>query len=156
MKWSDTVGEMAKALAAVQAEITNPAQDAQNPFLKNRFTSLPALLDHVRPILSANGLSISQHPTSSDCGSLVGVDTMLLHTSGEWLVSSCQIPISAEKGKSTAQVAGSVITYLRRYGVASVLGVASDPDTDGALPTAKHTTTTTTGGDDEPLPDVAF
>jgi hypothetical protein len=156
MQWSDTVGELAKALAAVQAEITNPAQDAQNPFLKNRFTSLPALLDHVRPILSANGLSISQHISSCVGEGAVGVDTILMHCSGEWLASSCHLPVAPEKGKSTAQVAGSVITYLRRYGVASVLGVASDPDTDGALPAAKHTTTTTTGGDDEPLPDVAF
>ena len=45
--------------------------------------------------------------------------------------STLTLPVMDEKGKSTAQVAGSVITYLRRYALASVLGIYADEDTDG-------------------------
>jgi hypothetical protein len=38
-----------------------------------------------------------------------------------------------EKGKSAAQVAGSIITYLRRYALAAALGIYADEDTDGHL-----------------------
>jgi len=39
--------------------------------------------------------------------------------------------VGEERGKSTAQVAGSVITYLRRYALAAILGIYADEDTDG-------------------------
>ena len=39
--------------------------------------------------------------------------------------------MGTEKGKSSAQVAGSVITYLRRYSWVSILGLYAEEDTDG-------------------------
>ena len=44
------------------------------------------------------------------------------------------MPIGEEKGKSSAQVAGSIVTYLRRYSLASILGIYSDEDGDGNKP----------------------
>ena len=41
------------------------------------------------------------------------------------------LPLGDEKVQSQAQVAGSIITYLRRYAYASVLGMYADEDTDG-------------------------
>jgi hypothetical protein len=57
-----------------------------------------------------------------------------MHTSGEWISSSISMPIGDEKGKSNAQVAGSIVTYLRRYSLASILGIYSDEDGDGNKP----------------------
>ena len=59
------------------------------------------------------------------------METVLTHASGEWISSSLSLPLADEKGKSGAQVAGSIITYLRRYTLSAVLGMYSDEDTDG-------------------------
>jgi hypothetical protein len=43
------------------------------------------------------------------------------------------------KGKTLVQELGSIITYLRRYSLASMAGVYSDQDTDGNDPNADKT-----------------
>ena len=80
-------------------------------------------------MLAKNGLSVSQLTTGS--GGEIGVTTILMHTSGEWLSSTSSLPIGEEKGKSQAMVAGSIISYLRRYSLASILGMYAEEDTDG-------------------------
>jgi hypothetical protein len=42
--------------------------------------------------------------------------------------------VADEKGKSAALVAGSGITYLRRYAWAAILGLYADEDIDGHTP----------------------
>jgi len=64
----------------------------------------------------------------------VGVETILAHESGEWIGSTIFLPLGEEKGKSQAQLAGSVITYLRRYSLAGILGMYADEDGDGNTP----------------------
>ena len=54
-----------------------------------------------------------------------------MHNSGEWLESTCWLELGDERGKSNAQVAGSIVTYLRRYSLASILGMYADEDGDG-------------------------
>lgn len=105
------------------------AFDATNPFLKNRYASLGAVIEASRPILAAHGLSVCQLPCSE--GEMIGLESVLLHSSGEWLSDRILLPLGEEKGKSRAQVAGSVITYLRRYSWASILGLYADEDNDG-------------------------
>ena len=61
----------------------------------------------------------------------IGVTTILMHNSGEWLESTCWLELGDERGKSNAQVAGSIVTYLRRYSLASILGMYADEDGDG-------------------------
>jgi len=87
------------------------------------------VIEASKPALTENGLTISQFPCSDESG--VGIETILLHTSGEWISCRYTMPLGEEKGKSLAQVAGSIITYLRRYAWASVLGMYADDDTDG-------------------------
>lgn len=103
--------------------------DATNPFLKNRYASLGSVIEHSRPILAKYGLSIIQPPIND--GDRIGVESTLLHTSGEFITTRFTLPLGDEKGKSLAQVAGSVVTYLRRYSWASILGLYADEDTDG-------------------------
>jgi hypothetical protein len=62
----------------------------------------------------------------------IGVETVLMHSSGEWLSSSITLPFGeGEKGRTMAQNAGAIITYLRRYGLSAMLGIYADEDTDG-------------------------
>lgn len=132
MNKSESIKELASALAKAQAELPAATFDAENPFLKNKYASLGAIIETSRPVLAKHGLAVSQLTITE--GDQVGVTTVLMHASGEWLESTATLATGEERGKSSAQVAGSVITYLRRYSLASVLGMYADEDTDGHAP----------------------
>jgi len=129
MEKSESIKLLAGALAQAQAEMPAVQFNATNPFLKNKYADLGAIISTSKPILGKNGLSVSQL-VSTDNGN-VGVTTVLMHNSGEWLESTAWLSLGEEKGKSQAQVAGSIITYLRRYSLASILGMYADEDGDG-------------------------
>ena len=129
VKMSDTIGKLAEALAAYQSTAANPANSAKNPFLKNKYAPLNEILSMVRPELAKHGLALSQLVVGCD---RVGVTTVLMHASGEYISGTVSLAPDASKGLSTAQNAGVVVTYLRRYGVQSILGISGEDDTDGA------------------------
>lgn len=135
MNKSPSITKLAEALAKAQAEMPVVRMNAQNPFLKNKYADLGAVIETSRPILAKHNLSISQFPTSD--GDKIGITTVLMHSSGEWMESNISIVPTDSKGLSYAQAAGVVISYLRRYAWASVLGLYADEDTDGHTVTAK-------------------
>lgn len=126
---SEQINELATALSKAQSEIQPAKMNATNPFLKNRYADLGSVIEAAREPLAKHGLSISQ-PVSGD-DEKITVSTLLMHTSGQWLESTVSMTMGEERGKSAAQVAGSIITYLRRYSLASMLGIYADEDTDG-------------------------
>ena len=131
---SETIGELAKALAAANLEIVNPSLDAVNPHFKSRYASLGAIINAVRLPLARHGISAVQ--TVSTDGGAVGVTTTLLHASGEWMAETA---MSALPDRATVQQLGSIITYLRRYCLASVTNIVGEEDQDGneaSLPSA--------------------
>ena len=132
MNKSESIQNLSAALSKAQAELPAIKFDSKNPFLKNDYASLGAIIAGARPVIAKHGLSVSQLTFGDD--GVAGVETVLMHTSGEWISSSISMPIGEEKGKSSAQVAGSIITYLRRYSLASILGIYSDEDGDGNKP----------------------
>jgi hypothetical protein len=129
MNKSETINELAAALAKFQAEVTPAPFNKVNPFLKNKYATLGSIIDTAKPVMKKHGLSVTQLVTGS--GGDVGIETVLLHNSGQWISSEYTMPSGTEKGKSAAQVAGSIVTYLRRYALAAILGIYSDEDTDG-------------------------
>ncbi len=61
------------------------------------------------------------------------MQTVLGHSSGEYISSSCVMPIAKLQGgggSNPAQIMGASITYMRRYQYAAIIGLAQD-DTDG-------------------------
>lgn len=129
MEHSESIANLATALSQFQAEMPSVHMDATNKFLGNRYASLGAMVDTARPFLAARGLSVSQIVVTYD--GQIGVETILMHASGEWISNTAILPPNAEKGKTAAQVAGSTITYLRRYAYAAILGLYADEDNDG-------------------------
>jgi len=129
MEHSETTTKVQAAIVASQAAMQNPGTTTKNAFLGNEYLPLPQLIDYARPILAEHGLAILQTPTSH--GERVGVTTTIIHESGEWLRDSVSLPVESRKGNTLAQVAGGVITYLRRYAYAAACGIAPDPDDDG-------------------------
>lgn len=126
IRTSEKIENLAEALAKFQSECPVVSFDSTNPFLKNKYASLSAIIQATKPALSAAGLSVLQFVTQE------GLCTRIMHKSGEWIESTApMLEITEEKGKSTAQVYGSIISYLRRYTYSAALGIVADEDTDG-------------------------
>ena len=132
MNKSESIQNLAAALSKAQAEFPVIKFDSVNPFLKNGYASLGAVIAGGRPVLAKNGLAVTQLTFGED--GVVGVETMLTHSSGEWISDRVSMQVGEERGKSSAQVAGSIVTYLRRYALASILGIYADEDGDGNEP----------------------
>jgi hypothetical protein len=135
MDKSDTIKELAGALAKAQAEMPAAPMNAVNPFLKNKYADLGSIIKTAAPVLAKHGLSYVQ--TVGGWDEAVSVSTVLMHTSGDFISDTVSMTIGEERGKSAAQVAGSIITYLRRYSLASMLGMYADEDVAGSEPLGK-------------------
>lgn len=127
MKKSDSIVEIAKALAAFQAEVEQPKKSAENPFFGSDYVPLEAVVETIKNYAPKNGLSFTQWPCTNEQGR-TGVATMLFHSSGEWIEYD---PVYMKSDKDTAQAGGSVITYCKRYALSAVFGITSDEDDDG-------------------------
>ena len=123
---SATIGKLAEALASAQAEMGPAKKNATNPHFRSTYADLASLHDASRAALGKHGLAVVQLPGRRDDGTTT-VTTMLMHASGEFIGDESGVRLSAE----TAQAAGSVISYLRRYAYAAVLGLSAEDD-DGA------------------------
>lgn len=132
MQKSDSIGALASALSKLQGEVQDAHKDKKG--YGYSYADLSSVLDIARPLCAKNGLSITQLCSNAlqDGVSSVGVETVLMHSSGEWLSSTLYMPVVAGKGMSGAQAAGSVITYARRYALAAILGIAQTDD-DAAI-----------------------
>lgn len=121
MNKSESIKELATALSAFQGEVENVSKDGTNPFFKSKYATLENVISTVKPILAKHGLSYAQFP------SFEGLATVLMHKSGEWISEDAKITIKDH----TPQGQGSAITYMRRYALSSVLGIATEEDDDG-------------------------
>jgi hypothetical protein len=127
MVTSEQINEIAKALSEAQGEIQNVVKDAKNPHFKSDYATLDAVTDTVRPVFSKHGLAVVQMPTfsvSDDGGSSVVVETLITHSSGQWIRGTSASPIQ----KADPQGVGSATTYLRRYSLAAVAAIAQTDD----------------------------
>lgn len=132
MKTSETTAKVFAALIAAQAEIPAIHRDRENSHFRNKYATLDAIVDAVRPVLARHGLAVMSGvsvPHTSEAGTLLAfaVSTRLVHTSGEWVESSVILPIA----KNDPQGAGSAVTYGRRYSLSALLSLATDDDDDG-------------------------
>lgn len=132
VEFSATIAHLAGALAKAQATIEGATKDTENGHFKSRYADLASVWNACRAPLSANGLAVLQ-PATAD-GAKVTVVTLLAHASGEWI--RCALTATAQQ--NTPQGIGSCITYLRRYGLASMVGVAPEDD-DGEAAEGRST-----------------
>lgn len=112
-----------KALIKALAETKDIVADSTNPFHKNKYASLSQHLLTLKPIFAKHGLGILQMPIGDM--EAVGIRTIVIHNEGGSVSADALVP--AEKGIS-GQNAGSLYSYLRRYGLASLAGVSTEDD----------------------------
>ena len=126
---SQSIGNLAAALAAAQAEMKPAKETANNPAFRSKYADLTSCFEACNAVLPKHKLSISQVMVAAPEG-YVSVQTLLLHESGEWLSSVCTLKADGNRGVNAAQAAGSAITYARRYGLTAIVGLATDDDDD--------------------------
>ena len=128
MQTSESIVNLAQALAKAQGAMSSAKKSAANPFFKSKYADLASVWDACREPLSMNGLSIIQNVENTlGAEPTVSVETILLHESGEWSSNVFVVPIV---GAVTPQSIGSATTYARRYPLAATVGL-SQADDDG-------------------------
>lgn len=130
MRHSSTLGAIAPALVAALAKIEGAYKDSKNPHFKNGYASLESVINASKPILTEHGITLMQFPGAAD-GGRIGLETVLMHESGEWITGDAAFQIPLEK--PSAQAAGSALTYMRRYAQMAALNIpAVDDDGEAA------------------------
>lgn len=126
MNKSESITELAKAMNKAQSEMGSASKAKDNPFFKSKYADLSEVIKAIKEPFANNGLSYMQFPIED--GGRVGVETIVMHSSGEWLEQKYTVQLD----KQNAQGAGSAITYCRRYALQAIAGVPSEDDDGNA------------------------
>jgi hypothetical protein len=130
---SNDIGKLAQSLAKAQAEMKGAIKGSNNPFFNSGYADLHSVIEASLPFLSKNGLSIAQIPGGLDMVGtktvVLNISTTLMHESGQWIQSTATVPLDSPVN---AQKYGSALTYGRRYGLASMVGIAQMDDDGNA------------------------
>lgn len=125
------IDKIAAALAAAQAQITSPPRNREVTVKTKvgngyafKYATLDAIIDHVRKPLTDNGIWFVQTLANGD--GKYRLVTTLTHSSGQSITSETPLLLSG----SGNQEFGSALTYMRRYALTAMLGIAADEDDD--------------------------
>lgn len=132
MRTSETIDALAAALAKAQGELEGAKKDSTNPHYRSKYADLASVVDALKACFPKHGLSYVQTVVTQEAG--VGVETRLMHSSGQWIEGDAfALPVN----KADAQGFGSCLTYARRYSLAAIAGVAPEDDDGNAAVAAK-------------------
>lgn len=126
MTTSETIGAIAPALIKAQSQMQGITKEGKNPAFRSKYVTLDSILDTLRPILTSNGLMLTQGSTPPWGVESITVESRIIHTSGEWIATTVTIPVT----KPDAHGLGSALTYGRRYSVSALLAISADEDDD--------------------------
>ena len=125
--------EIATALCNMQKTELFATTDSDNPFFSSKYADLASIWRVIRVPLTSSGLAIMQ--TTEPYQNGITVVTTLMHVSGVAYITrlsgTYSVTMDKKTGKpkaQTVQALGSLITYLRRYSLAALVGVASADD----------------------------
>lgn len=124
---SPETDKLFEALAKAQAEIETADKDSVNPHFDKTYADLASVWKACRAALSKQGISVTQWPIPAAKPNHVALLTRV-SLGAQWAMSGMEMPVDPP---ANAQRIGSSLTYLRRYMLAAVAGVAPDEDDDG-------------------------
>ena len=134
---SNSIGNLAAALAKAQVELVNPEKSmvatmpadgkgaAQQIF---RYPPLSSGLDIVRKTLGRHEIATVQATAIDPAVGFVNVTTTLAHSSGEWISSDW--PVCSLEDVASPKRMGAALTYARRYALFALVGIAGEDDLD--------------------------
>lgn len=121
--------EFDEAVSQAKKEIPIIAKNATGHNQK-RYANFAAIAKSVDPILGNYGLSYRFRTSQSEKG--ISVTCILSHKSGHSEETTLSGPADASGSKNAIQAIGSTLTYLQRYSLVQMLGLAAAEDDDGA------------------------
>jgi hypothetical protein len=134
---SESIASLAGALAKAQIELANPEKslvgsiEANHPNAPERlfrYASLASGLDIVRKTLGQHEIATVQTTAIDQASGIVNLTTVLAHASGEWIASDW--PVCPVSETATPHRMGAALTYARRYGLFTLVGIAGEDDLD--------------------------
>lgn len=129
MKMSESKNEIFKALNSFRTKLKQPKKDKTNPFFKSNYVDLSGVTKAIDEALEDTGLAFFQNPVKSETPNQVGIETIITHSSGQFIeFDPFVVPVG---GKHDAQAFGSAKTYASRYSLATAFGVTDGVDDDG-------------------------
>lgn len=133
---SESIDLLITALAKAQGEMSAASKDCKG--YNYKYADLASVWGACREPLSHNGLAVTQIETQNETGEVLV--TILGHSSGQWIRSVMSIRVKPSGKTNELQDRGSVLTYLRRYALSAIVGVAPAEDDDGAKATQYQAT----------------
>ncbi len=124
---SADITQLAKAMLAVQKQLSPVTKDATNPFTRSRYATLNAVVDTCKKALLDNGIWMTQITVPSEAGTIALLTKLTHAETGQYQASLTVLPLQ----KPDCQGAGSAITYARRYALTAMLGMVTEDDDDG-------------------------
>lgn len=134
---SESIATLAAALAKAQTLLVNPEKSliatirSQLPGEKEhsfRYASLSSGLDIIRKTLGQHAIATLQTTAIDQTTGMVNLTTVLAHASGEWIASDW--PVCSISDTAAPHRMGAALTYARRYGLFTLVGIAGEDDTD--------------------------
>ena len=123
---STTPQTIEQALLLAQGEFPEIPKDKENKHYNQRYASLDSIVSTTRPALVKHGLLCNHRLEDTSDGLRVTAVLRHIASQGELINSlTCVCP------RTNPQTLGSMITYLRRYTISSLLGITPDEDDDG-------------------------
>src|SRR5215472_3295751 len=132
---SENIGAIATALAKAQAELTNPEKSMsatiRSPFPREqdrtfRYAPLSSGLDIVRKTLGRHEIAAVQSTEIDREAGLIRLNTILAHSSGEWI--SSEWPVCPVTETAAPHRMGAALTYARRYALFTLVGITGEDD----------------------------
>jgi len=145
---SERIAALASALAKAQTVLVNPektmtatvhddrrGEGGERSF---RYATLASGLDLVRKALGQHEIAVVQTTAMDEPTRTVRLNTVLAHSSGEWIASDW--PVCPMSDMASPKRMGAALTYARRYGLFTLVGIAGEDDLDAPdlnIPTAE-------------------
>ncbi len=116
-----------EAVAAAKAEIPAITRNAEG-HNKKKYADFAAIARVVDPIIGKHGLSYRFRTTQAE---RISVTCILSHKAGHSEETTLTGPADSSGNKNAIQAIGSTLTYLQRYSLVQMLGLAASADDDG-------------------------
>lgn len=118
-----------EAVAGAKAKIPPIARNAKGHNDK-RYADFAAIAKVIDPILGEHGLSYRFKTVQGD---RINVTCILSHKAGHSEETTLAGPADTSGSKNAIQAIGSTLTYLQRYSLVQMLGLAAAQDDDGKV-----------------------
>jgi len=128
MENGQTMITLHRRLLAFHMEVGKVRKDGVNPHFRSRYADINSVLSVVMPVLTSNGIIITQLPNSENGQHTLITRMYSAYNKDDFIESITPLIIQ----KNDMQGYGSAVTYARRYALMCMLDLEAEDD-DGNI-----------------------